>query len=86
MEKKRYDVNQRFLVVFAVNTRTASYENFRLSIIQNVTLGLHDTIEKAPHNELSDGEVAMALDKALERSFGDGVTCKLISIISWYAI
>lgn len=84
--KKKYDVDQQFFVVFAVNTRTASYENFRLSVIQNVTLGLHDTIEKAPNNELSDGEVAMALDKVLERSIGDSFTLKLISIISWYAI
>ena len=86
MKKKYYDVDQQFFVVFAVNTRTASYENFHLSVIQNVTLGLHDTIKKAPHNELSDGEVAIALCAALERSIGDCVTRKLISIISWYAI
>lgn len=83
--KKKYDVNQSFFVTFAINERTETFQPFKLSTIHNNTLGLHDTIENAPNNELSDGEIAKALSSSLERLFGDEYRYKLVSLISWYA-
>ena len=84
--KKKYDVNQQFFVVFAVNKRSGTFRLFQLETIKNQILGLHDTIESAPNNELSDGEIAKALSSSLESLFGDNYQYKLISLISWYAI
>jgi len=84
--KKKYDLHQQFFVVFAINERSETFETFKLGTIQNQTLGLHDTIESAPNNELSDGEVAQALSSSLERCFGDNYRYKLISLVNWYAI
>lgn len=84
--KKKYDLHQQFFVVFAINERSETFETFKLGTIQNKTLGLHDTIENAPNNELSDGEVAEALSSSLESIFGDNYKYRLISLVNWYAI
>ena len=84
--KKKYDVNQQFFVVFAINKRSETFRLFQLETIKNQTLGLHDTIESALNNELSDGEIAKALSSSLESLFGDNYQYKLISLISWYAM
>lgn len=84
--KKKYRLHQQFFVVFAINERSETFMPFQLGTIRNQTLGLHDTIESAPNNELSDGEVAKALSSSLESIFGDNYRYKLISLISWYAI
>lgn len=83
--KKKYDVNQLFFVTFAINERTKTFYPFKLGTIQNITLGLHDIIENAPNNELSDGEIANALAASLENCIGDNHIYKSISLISWYA-
>ena len=84
--KKKYDVNQQFFVVFAINKRSETFRLFQLETIKNQTLGLHDTIENAPNNELSDGEIAKALSSSLESLFGDNYRYKLISLVNWYAM
>lgn len=84
--KKKYNLYQHFFVVFAINERSETFETFKLGTIQNKILGLHDTIESAPNNELSDGEIAQALSSSLESLFGDNYRYKLISLISWYAM
>lgn len=83
--KKKYDVNQMFFVTFAINERSETFHPFKLSAIHNKTLGLHNTIENAPNNELSDGEIAEALSSSLEKIFGDEYRYRVISLISWYA-
>ena len=83
--KKKYDANQLFFVIFAINERAETFHAFKLGTIQNKTLGLHDTIENAPNNELSDGEIADALAASLENCIGDGYRYRSISLINWYA-
>lgn len=84
--KKKYDVNQQFFVVFAINKRSETFRLFQFETIKNQILGLHDTIENALNNELSDGEVAEALSSSLESIFGDNYKYRLISLVNWYAI
>ncbi len=84
--KKKYNVNQQFFVVFAINERSETFMPFQIGTIKNQTLGLYDTIENAPNNELSDGEIAQALSSSLESIFGDNYRYKLVSLINWYAI
>ena len=84
--KKKYNVNQQFFVVYASNERSETFETFKLDTIKNTTLGLHDTIENAPNNELSDGEISKALLNSLESIYGDNYKYKYISIINWWNI
>lgn len=84
--KKKYDVNQQFFVVFAINERYETFMPFQIGTIQNQILGLYSIIENVPNNELSDGEIAKELSSSLESLFGDNYRYKLISLISWYAI
>ena len=84
--KKKYNINQQFFVVYARHERLETYESFTLNSINNETLGLHDTIENAPNNELSDGEIANALLNSLESIYGDNYRYKYISIINWWSI
>lgn len=84
--KKKYNINQHFFVVYARHERQKIHESFTLNSIDNKTLGLHDTIGKAPNNELSDGEISKALLNSLEDIYGDNYVYKYISIINWWTI
>ena len=85
--KTRYNLDQQFFVTFAINSRKEACHPFELSTIRTQTLGLHDTIALAPHHELSEGEVAQALQDSLHSIYSDETYSHvLVSIINWWAI
>lgn len=85
--KKKYSINSKFFVIFALNTRVETYQDFRLKTIRNETLGLIDTIRNAPNNELTDGEIAEALLQSLIRIYSDSTYSHCLpAIINWYLI
>lgn len=84
--KKKYNKDQQFFVVYARHERLQRYGFFNLKEINNEILGLYDTIENAPSNKLSDGEISKALLNLLNSLYGDDCTYRFISIINWWCI
>lgn len=85
--RKHYSVDQQFLVTYAYHSRTESFESFQLTRIDNITLGLHDTLEQAKDQILSDGEVACALSNSLHAIFDDDVyKNSYTSLVNWWPI
>ena len=85
--KKKYSLNAKFFVVFALNEREETYQDFKLKTIKNETLGLFSTISDAPNNELTDGEIADALLGSLINLYSDSTySYCLPALINWYLI
>ena len=85
--KKKYNINSKFFVVFALNERAEIYEEFKLQTIRNKVLGLYDTISAAPNNELTDGEIAETLLKSIINIYSNStLSYCLPAIINWYLI
>ena len=85
--KKKYSINSKFFVVFALNERTSINQSFELKTIRNETLGLFNAISDAPNNKLSDGEIAEALLQSLIRKYSDLFNSHCLpAIINWYLI
>ena len=84
--KKHYPVDQHFLVTYAYHTRAMSHKPFQLSKIGEITLGLHDTLEQAEDQALSDGEVACALSSSLHNIFDEDYGDSYTSLVNWWPI
>lgn len=85
--KKKYDINSKFFVIFALNERDHITKNFELQTIRNKVLGLYDTISATPNNELTDGEIAEALFKGITNIYSNSTfSYCLPAIINWYLI
>jgi hypothetical protein len=85
MEKKKYSTDQRFIVIYAINSRKEIEDNFTIESIDSIVLGLYDTIIEK-NGELSDGEVALALSKSLTSIYGDSSLYTKVTIVNWWAI
>lgn len=85
--KKKYNINSRFFVVFALNERTRTCENFKLQTIRNEELYLYDVIRAAPDNKLSNGEIAAALLRNIVKLYSNSTLSHCLpAIINWYLI
>lgn len=86
MNKKKYDKNTQFFVTYASNERNEIHESFKVKRIMSDNVGIHDILVE--HNcELSDGEVAQALEKVLNNIYSnDTYSYVYISVLNWWAI
>ena len=85
--KKKYTTNAKFFVVFALNERVETYQDFKLKTIKNETLGLFSAISNTPNNELTDGEIAEALLQSLINLYSDSTCSHCIpALINWYLV
>lgn len=85
MEKKKYSTDQKFIVIYAINSRKEICDHFTIERIDSIILGLYDTIIEKD-GELSDGEVALALSKSLTSIYGDSSLYTQVTIVNWWAI
>ena len=85
MEKKKYSTDQRFIVIYAINSRKEIYDRFTVEKIDSTVLGLYDTIIEK-NGELSDGEVALALSKSLTNIYGNSSSYTQVTLVNWWAI
>ena len=85
MEKKKYSTNQRFFVIYAINSRKKFCDRFTIEKIDSITLGLYDTIIDK-NGELSDGEVALALSDSLNNIYKDWSDNIQVTLVNWWAI
>lgn len=85
MRKKHYDPNTLFFVVYAVNEKEEIGKPFKIKIIENITLDLHNFLEDR-EIDVSDGEIALELLRNLENLFVKNSLLQKISLINWYEL
>ena len=85
MEKKKYSTDQKFIVIYAINSRKDIIDRFTIEKLDHVILGLYDTIIDK-NGELSDGEVALALSDSLNNIYGSGSSNTYFTLVNWWAI
>lgn len=80
MNKKKYDKNTQFFVTYAYNERNETQR------IMSEKIGIHDILVE--HNcELSDGEVAQALEKVLNNIYSEDTYSHVyITIVNWWVM